>query len=27
MLGKKFGEFAITKVLGPQIINKKKKKR
>ncbi len=27
MSGKKFGEFAVTKVLGPQVINKKKKKR
>jgi ribosomal protein S19 len=26
MSGKKFGEFAVTKVLGPQVINKKKKK-
>jgi hypothetical protein len=27
MSGKKFGEFAVTKVLGPQVINKKKKKK
>jgi len=27
MSGKKFGEFAVKKVLGPQFIKKKKKKR
>jgi len=27
MSGKKFGEFAVTKVLGPLVMNKKKKKK